>query len=276
VKSQPIRRGRPLLPSSDRKFGARIRRIMTGMPRTSSPRASSNLVVRTHAPARRILTVTALTFLAAFALYVVYELGRYDAGYDRLAVSQERAEAEVNLDRLEKDNRELRTKLAELDTIRVGRAQEQAEVSKAIGDLQAQVARQKQELAFYQGIVQQSAVSPGVKVQQLRIAQGSKPGRFVLRLNLMRSQRPEDVVSGSLALTAEGLRGQQAGSLDTAALTGGKLKELRFNFRYFQNFEQEIAIPSGFVPERLTVEVRSAKKGVSPVSQTFPWNVDAS
>ena len=249
---------------------------MSAMSRIRSLRAASNLVVRPHAPARRVLTVTALTFLAAFALYVVYELGRYDAGYDRLAVSQERAEHEVNLDRLEKENRELRTRLAELDTIRVGRAQEQAEVSKAIGELQAQVARQKQELAFYQGIVQQSAVSPGVKVQQLRIGPGSKPGRFVVRLNLMRSQRPEGVVAGSLALTAEGARDNQPGSLDTAALTGGKLKELPFNFRYFRNFEQEIAIPSGFVPERLTVEVRSNKKGVSPVSQTFTWSVDAS
>lgn len=247
---------------------------MSAMPRIGPTR--SNLVVRTHAPARRVLTVIALTLLAAFALYVVYELGRYDAGYDRLAVSQERAEHEVNLDRLEKANRELRTRLAELDTIRVGRAREQAEVSRTIGELQAQVARQTQELEFYRGIVAQQAVSPGVKVQQLRIGQGSKPGRFVLRLNLMRSQRPDDVVKGSLALTAEGAKNNQPGSLDTAALTGGKLRELPFNFRYFQNFEQEIAIPAGFVPERLTVEVRSSKKGVSPVSQTFPWSVDAS
>jgi len=250
--------------------------MIKSMPRASPPRASSNLVVRTHAPMRRVLTVIALTFLAAFALYVVYELGRYDAGYDRLAVSQERAEHEVNIDRLEKANRELRTRLAELDTIRVGRAQEQAEVSKSIGDLQQQVARQTQELAFYRGIVAQSAVSPGVKVQQLRIGAGSKPGRFVVRLNLMRSQRPEDVVTGSLAFTAEGANGERPGSLDTGALTGGKLKELPFNFRYFQNFEQEIAIPAGFTPERLTVEVRSGKKGVSPTTQTFPWNVDAS
>ena len=99
---------------------------MNAMARNSPPRASSNLVVRTHAPARRVLTVIALTLLAAFALYVVYELGRYDAGYDRLAVSQERAEHEVSIDRLEKANRELRTRLAELDTIRVGRAQERS------------------------------------------------------------------------------------------------------------------------------------------------------
>jgi hypothetical protein len=251
--------------------------MIGAMARSISTATSSNIVVRTYAPARRVLTVTAVSFLAAFALYVVYELGRFDAGYDRLAVSQERAEHGVNVDRLEKANRELRTRLAELDTIRVGRAREQAEVSRSIGDLQAQVARQTQELAFYRGIVAQSATSPGVRIQQLRIGAGSKPGRYLIRMNLVRSVRPDDVVTGSLALTAEGAKqGQAGGMLDMGALTGGKVRELPFTFRYFQNFEQEITMPAGFTPERLTVEVRSGKKGISPVTQTFPWNVDAS
>jgi hypothetical protein len=258
------------------RFSGPAARNIRVMPRSSPAKAPVNVVVRTYAPARRALTVTALTLLAAFALYVVYELGRFDAGYDRLAVSQDRTEHEVAVDRLEKANRELRTRLAELDTIRVGRAREQAEVSRTIGDLQAQVARQTQELAFYRGIVAQSAVVPGVKIQQLRIGTGSKPGRYLVRMNLVRSVRPEDVASGSLAITAEGQRNEKAGSLDLAALTGGKLREMPFSFRYFQNFEQEIAIPAGFAPERLTIEVRSSRKGVSPVTETFPWNVDAS
>ena len=240
-------------------------------------RAQPSLVVRTHAPMRRVLTVIALTLLGLFALYVVYELGRFDAGYDRLAVSQERAEHEVTLDRLERANRELRTRLAELDTIRIGRAREQAEVSRSIGDLQAQVARQAQELAFYRGIVAQSATSTGVKISQIRIAPGEKAGRFKLRMTLVRSVRPEDVVSGTLVIGAEGKSGTgQASSLDMAALSAGKVRELPFNFRYFQNLEPEIALPSNFQPERLTVEGRSSRKGVSPVTQTFPWTVDAS
>jgi len=226
---------------------------------------------------RRVATVIAITLLTAFALYVVYELGRFDAGYDRLAVSQERAEHEVMMDRLEKGNRELRTKLAELDTIRIGRAREQAEVSRSIGDLQAQVARQAQELAFYRGIVAQSAESTGVKLRSVRITPGDKVGRFKLRMVLERSVRPDDVVSGTLVFAAEGKSAVgQPVSLDGGALTGGKARELPFNFRYFQNLEPEIALPSGFQPERLTVELRSSRKGVSPVTQTFPWTVDAS
>ncbi len=240
-------------------------------------RAQPNLVVRTHAPVRRVLTVIAVTLLGVFALYVVYELGRFDAGYDRLAVSQERAEHEVMMERLEKANRELRTRLAELDTIRIGRAREQAEVSRSIGELQAQVARQAQELAFYRGIVAQSTASTSVKIQQLRITRAEKKGRYKVRMTLVRSVRPEDVVSGTLVLGAEGTSaGGKAASLDSAALSGGKTRELPFNFRYFQNLEPEIALPAGFQPERLTVELRSSRRGVSPVTQTFPWTVDAS
>src|SRR6266403_2550795 len=95
--------------------------------------AKPSLVVRAHAPRRGAILIAALTLVGIFVFYVVYELGRYNAGYDRLAVAQERAEHEVDIGRLEKSNRELRTRLAELDTIRVGREREQVEVARAIG-----------------------------------------------------------------------------------------------------------------------------------------------
>jgi len=236
---------------------------------------ASNIVVRTHAPARRVITAIAFLALAIFALYIVYELGRYDAGYDRLAVSQERAELEVGLERGAKANRELRTRLAELDMIRIGRAREQAEVSRTIGDLQAQVARQAQELAFYRGIVAQAGSSLGVKIQQLRISPGEQPARFRVRLTLVRSVRPDDVVTGAVLLALDGDSGGKSSTLDLPALSAARQRELPFTFRYFENFDQEIAIPTGFRPQRLTVEVRSSRKGTEPLTQTFPWSVDA-
>src|SRR5215470_2652621 len=140
--------------------------------RTSDGRPS--LVIRTHAPARRLVLISIAAVLVAFAMYIVYELGRFNAGYDRLEAAQQRTELEVEIERLGKANRELRTQLAELDTIRIGRAREQAEVTRTIGDLQAQVARQTQELAFYRGIVAQTAGAVGVKVQQVHISAGNK------------------------------------------------------------------------------------------------------
>lgn len=237
----------------------------------------SNLVIRAHAPARRRIILGVVALLVAFALYIVYELGRFNAGYDRLEVAQRRTELEVEIERLGKSNRELRTQLAELDTIRIGRAREQAAVTRTIGDLQAQVARQTQELAFYRGIVAQGASAVGVKVEQLHITTGPKAQRFIAHIALVRSVRPDAVALGSIALSVDGSTADgKAMTLDLAALTSAKQKELPFNFRYFENLDQEVVLPAGFRPEKVAVEVRSNKKDVAPASQSFPWSVDAS
>src|ERR1700761_741835 len=184
-----------------------------------------NLVIRTHSPARRWIIAGVIALIAAFAMYVVYELGRFNAGYDRLEVAQQRTELEVQIERLGKSNRELRTQLAELDTIRIGRAREQAEVTRTIGDLQAQGAGETQELAFYRGIVAQGATAVGVKVQQIHIVSGAKAQHFMVHVALVRSVRPDSVAIGSIALSVDGTGADgKPVTLDLPAL--GKQKEV--------------------------------------------------
>jgi hypothetical protein len=232
-------------------------------------------VVRTRAPALRNVLLVAELLVGLFALYVVYELGRYNAGYDRQAVAQQRTELEVRIEHLEKDNREMRTQLAELDTFRVGRAHEQAEVARAMGELQAQVAQQSQELAFYRGVVAQGAASIGIKVGQLRITAAERPATFNVHLSLVRSGRADTEASGTLVLSLDGTLNGEAKSLDFGALTAARTRELRYSFRYFQDFDQELIVPGNFKPEQLQLEVRSGKKDVAPLTQSFLWTVES-
>lgn len=237
---------------------------------------SKRFVIRTHAPMRRRLILGGALLLAVMGAYILYELGRFDAGYDRLAVAQERRQLEVTIERLEKTNQALRTRLAELETIRISRNRERSEVARTIGELQAQVAQQTQELAFYRGIVTQGPDAPELKIQQLRIVATEVPGRFRVRLTIVHMARPERSVSGAMVLQVEGDAAGEGGaaSLDHEKLTG-KGREQPFSFRYFESFDQEVVIPEGFRPERLTVEVRSSRKGMAPLRQSFLWRVDA-
>jgi len=234
------------------------------------------LVVRQRAPALRTALLSAALLVGLFAIYVVYELGRYDAGYDRQASAQQRTVLEVRIEHLEKDNRELRTRLAEADTIRVGRAREQAEVARAMGELQAQVARQSQELAFYRGVVAQNANTLGVKVEQLHITAGKRPATFTVHMSLLRSGRADSAATGMVHLSLDGTYDGAARSLDLAALSGGQVHELRYNFRYLQSFDQDISVPLAFKPEHLVVEVQSSRHDVAPLSQTFLWTIESS
>jgi len=255
--------------------GIRLTKVRLGFIASIFSRSTTPpLVVWRRAPALRITLYSLGVLIALLAFYIVYELGRYNAGYDRQAAAQQRGELAVQIEHLEKANREMRTKLAEADTIRVGRAREQAQVARDIGELQAQVGRQSQELAFYRGVVAQSATALGVKIEQLRISAGARPNEYTVRMALVRSGRAESEASGTVQMSLDGTLGGAARTLDLAALTGGRQREVRFGFRYFQDFAQDLTLPPGFKPDHLAVAVQSSRKDVAPLSQTFLWTVE--
>src|SRR5215472_1970688 len=235
------------------------------------------LVVHRGSRARRLFIGLATTLIGLFGLYVIYELGRYNAGYDRQAVAQQRTELEVKIEHLEADNRGMRTRLAELDTIRLGRAREQAEVARTMGDLQAQVAKQSQELAFYRGVVAQGAATLGVKIEDLRITAAPQANSYLAHMALVRSGRAETLAARTLQLSVDGeLAAGGEKTLDLGNLTGGRQRELHYDFRYYQDFDQELTLPAGFRAAHLVVELHSNRKDVTPLSQTFLWSVEAS
>ena len=233
------------------------------------------MVVRTYAPVRRWVTLAILLLLLGLAFYVMFELGRYKAGYDALQAASQRDGLQQQIDRLERTQRELRVQLAAAEEARIGEGRERAEVARTIGELQAQVARDQQEMGFYKGLVAQPGqqAADAVQVQQFRIATLPGEQRYALRFSLSRTQRPEEAVNGTLAITLDGTREGAAASVDLAALTAGK-NELAFNFRYFAAIEQPVTLPGDFRPDHVTIEVRPGRKGVAPYRQTFVWSVD--
>jgi len=255
--------------------GRRLRARTLGPLAALLKDSGAPLIVRRPPAWRAALTLLGV-IVSLVGLYIIYELGRYNAGYDRQAAAQQRTELEVQIEHLEKENRQLRTQLAELDTIRAGREHEQSELARSLGELQAQVARQSQELAFYRGVVAQGAATLGVKIEQLRITAGTRPSSYIVHMSLVRSERADSEAAGTVQLSLDGVAAGMAKTLDLASLTAGRQRELRYSFRYVENFDQELNVPATFKPERLAVEVQSSHHGVAPLAQTFLWSVEAS
>jgi len=167
---------------------------------TKQPR----LVVRSYTPLRRALLTGGSLVLVLMALFVAVEWGRSNAGFDSRGARAELGELHDRIHDMEEDNRRQRLKLAAVETQRVGQAREREELARTIGGLQADVARLTRDLAFYRGVVGESANAPVVRVQQLRITRGPSADEYVLHLVLGRPLRPEDTVSGKARLTIEG------------------------------------------------------------------------
>jgi len=238
------------------------------------PGLPPKLVVTTYAPTRRLVTIVVLVLLVAGGVYGMFEFGRYRASYDIVAMIKERADYRGQIEAQETIISELRAKVAQLESSTVGQTREREEVQRTIGDLQAQVARANQELAFFRGIVTQNANSAEVKIQQARMVATAAANKFRIRVTLVQPMKPDSVVSGVVVLSVDGEIDGKPGRADFATLSGGKRREIPFTFRYLENIEEEITMPPGMKPEQLLIEVKSNKRGSAPVQQSYVWSVD--
>ena len=238
------------------------------------PGLPPKLVVTTYAPTRRVVTIVLLVLVVAAGIYGMFEFGRYRAGYDVVSSLKHRAELNARITSQEETIAELRAKVAQLESSTVGQTREREEVQRHIGDLQAQVARLNQDLAFYRGIVTQNANSAEVKIQQARMVATAAANKFRIRVTLVQPMKPDTVVSGVVILSVDGELDGKPGRADFATLSGGKRREIPFTFRYLENIEEEITVPPGMKPEQLLVEVRSNRRGSAPVQQSYVWSVD--
>jgi len=210
---------------------------------------------------------------AVLLVYGTYEWGRFDGGYSVFAMLQERRDRAAEIAALKDDNAALRAKVTGAETSRTVEHQSYADVERTNGDLQAQVQKKNDELAFYRGIVSPEDGVGGLRIQRLDILPDAGDGRYKLRLVLMQSMRQDTVIAGSVKIELEGTRKKLPVRLTLADL-GGQTREsgdVAFSFRYFQNIEQDVALPADFEPTALDIEVKSSRQ--QPLHQSFPWVV---
>lgn len=232
-------------------------------------------VVRYRSPWKSRLLAIAGGAALGLILFGTYEWGRVDGGYSKLGEIERRRGLMTKIEALEENNEKLRADVAAVELARSVDRKAYADVEKNLADLQAQVLKHREELTFYRGIVSPEDGIGGLKVQRFQIAQGSAPNNFQLRLVLVQSMRQDAVASGSASIVIEGVRDGKPVQLALSEVGGTTRADglVPFQFRYFQNIEQDIVLPEGFEPRAVTLEVRSGKR--APVRESYPWQVQA-
>ena len=231
------------------------------------------LVVRAHAPMRRLILTISLAVVVLVGLATAFEFGQYRAGFNAISAVKDRSRLDTTIKQLESSNTALQGRIIGLQTMDAGHKREDQEVARTIGDLQAQVARQTEELAFYRAVVAEGAPAIGVRVGTVRLSSAKPLGHFLVDVSLVRAGKTDGMTTGNITFTVDGQdAGGKAATLASPALAGDGSGDLPYNFRYFQDLSQTVALPPGFRPAHLTVEVSSTRKDVAPLTQTFPWS----
>jgi hypothetical protein len=240
-----------------------------------APMRTGQLVVRYHSSLRRRAVLIGGVLGALILLYVLYEWGRFEGGYSKFAEIQRRREMSAQIEALERDNEKLRAQVAAADLAREVDRKAYADVEKNLSDLQAQVLKAREELTFYRGIVSPEDGIGGLRIQRFQVLPGAADHHYRLRLVLAQSMRQDAVVSGAVSIQIEGVRENRPVQVSLSQ-AGGKTRAdglVPFQFRYFQNLEQDIVLPADIEPRAVNVEVRSSR--LTPVRESYPWLVRA-
>jgi hypothetical protein len=205
--------------------------------------------------------------------YGAFEFGRASAGYFVVSSMLERLDLRNRNQDLTRENDELRHRVSVAEVDQKVDRQAQSDAQQMMGELQAETARQKQELQFYRGLVVRQYGSGTLRVQELVVHAAEEDRRYRVLITLVQAATRDTIANGTVTFSVEGMQGQERATLPLSDVEVDKRKQFPFSLRFFQQIEVPIELPLDFEPERLHVEFQLGRNR-EPSKQTFDWRVE--
>ena len=209
--------------------------------------------------------------------YLIFELGRIQAGHNIIDVVEERLAFQSEIDGLQARIMSLNEEGALLETHRDIDKAAYKDVEVSLTGLQRKIQEQRDAIAFYRGIVSPADGGRGLRVQNLKLTKGKYHREYRVRLVLIQMMQHDRAVKGDVNFYLEG---EQEGVATTYTLEqlvpADEDSSWPFSFRYFQDFDRELVLPDGFTPERITIKVRSRTKSIASIEQSYLWQTGQS
>jgi len=146
----------------------------------------------------------------------------------------------------------------EIERTRATNAEREADVVRRANALLRKSERQRQDeiaglkadLAFYRRLGGASGSQAALAVHHMELQTTHSPRVYLLVITLTQNLRWASSIAGAIHLGVD--------------------DPLKFQFKYFQQFERLITLPEGFAADRLTIRLRSGSLGTA-VEQTMQW-----
>jgi len=146
-----------------------------------------------------------------------------------------------------------------------------AALKQAMASRDVEMQKLKQEQAFYTRLIGVDASRSGLGVHNIALTPVKNTNAWNFTVTLVNTAENADSARGKLTLAVEGVQGGKLTTLDWAHLSGAAGKDgLPFAFKFFQQVQGSLALPKGFVPNRIVVTLQPTSG--SSVTRTLDWS----
>jgi hypothetical protein len=233
------------------------------------------LIVVPHRPRRafwlRCACVVALLVTGGGAYLYGFTTGARENGNAR----GERDELRGTVAELEQDNAVLRGRLLSLE--QTGSVDQQAldNVRQTIVALREKISQLEEDVLFYKQIMSPENAESGLVIGQLDLVATDTPGTIRYKMELKQQGNNENLITGHANINVLGMRDYEEVSIPLHELSQSHPeKNIRLQFRYFQNIEGQLVLPDDFEPVKVQILAVAEGKNKKNVQKSFGWLVE--
>lgn len=177
---------------------------------------------------------------------------------------------EARAQRLAEDNTTLQSRNQSLRQQQQTATTTIAALKQTMASHDAELETLKREQAFYAKLIGIDGDRSGLGVHSVELVQVKHTSAWNFTVTLVNTAENADPARGNLTAAVQGVRGGKLATLDWAHLAGpGGKAGIPFAFKFFQQLQGTLALPAGFVPNRIAITLHPAH-GAS-ITRTLDW-----
>lgn len=235
---------------------------------------SEEYVIIRHRPGYRLRRSIILLAFSIVCAGIGYAVGSGEAGINLKAGLETRKQLRAELESLRADYTEARQQAILLERGRAIDRSALTEARKTMAELEKQIVKQQNDLAFYRSIMAPSETEKGLQVAELDVQPSAILPGYGFKLMLVQIGGNQRYVSGNVDLEVIGMEGDQAKTIPLEQLSPETQKtDTRFRFRYFQEIDGTLILPEGFEPLEIKVIARESGGKRAKVDRSFDWPI---
>lgn len=232
------------------------------------------LVVVKRSPRKRKIVVAASALAGLLLLCLTYYIGFSAA----LATVED---ARIERDKLQQTLQQLNSEFAEtrLQLVRAERGadidrQATENIRQLVRDLEQQIYDQKEEIAFYKGLMSPGEREQGLSIRGWTLKQDSDAGQLQYELVVQQLAVSHRLLKGYVTVTLLGTQDGKPASLQLAQVAEDLADtKIKLRFKYFQSIAGKLKLPENFQPQKVEVVAQSIGTKPATVERSYDWVV---
>lgn len=224
---------------------------------------TSELVVRRRMAAKlRYGLAAAVVVFVVGGAYGLYTYGEHRAGFNAVAARDQVSRLHQHIEKLQDKRKKLASRLAAAHDTIVADAAAYSQLTDALKESNSKIAKLQEQVGFYQDVLD-APPRHGVQINHFSVRPVANGYRY--HLVLIQSFAFHRPLDAAVRLTVRGTTQGRPSVWSDPSLVD---RPLYVHFKYFGDMHGRFALPAGFVPSQITVQVAS---GAGMQKRTYGW-----